>query len=147
MYIEPLMDIEHFTELFVCMMASDVEDFEGKAYKCKWNDYKDEIAKVLTTDFNDDVDYRYLIDIRKYNSKEKTWDKEFSKELKDYLGKSKLKPGLGKDETYAIYSDEFIQSTLEKYIPESIELMKSFTDKVKYFDNKEKHYDSSNIRK
>lgn len=139
---EPLMDLEHFTELFVLSMVSDVEGFDGKTFKYDWNNYTKEIEETLTTDFNDDVNYNYLIDMNDYNKNKDVWNLKFASELRYYSLNGNIIPGLGKNDTYVVFNEEYIKEKLEQYNEESKELMHSFVEKVKYFDSKKHTYET-----
>ena len=149
---EPMMDTEHFAELFVVEMAVKQDKLLFKdssriveRYKDGDNNYFiqdnyiDEIKDTLTTDFNDGVNYNLLVDMYLYNEQNEEWQKKFISNINETVAKGKQVSVNG--ETIMMFTDEQIKDIENKYTPVSIQLMKSFTEKVRYFKNKKNEYD------
>ena len=133
--VEPLMDIEHFAELFTVVMSEEIEDVDGKVFRYDWNCYLKEIEETLSTDSNDNMDYRYLIDTEMYNNKKNIWEIEFASDLRQTTLNGRTIPAFDKEEMLVVFDNNYVEETLNKYTPDSIEMMRSFTEKVKNFKN------------
>jgi len=135
--IEPIMDIEHFVELFLVTLAKN--DTSNKPIAILPADYKEKIETIMYSEVA--IKFLKLIDSYEYYEKQSSWESKLSKSFKEYLNNNNKEANYNfkNDHVEITYSLEEIEEILNKYDEETQELMEDLLFLIEFNDDYDRH--------
>jgi len=143
--IEPLVDIEHFVELFLVTLAKNdslqplLTDTRKKRIAIIPQNYKEKIESIMYSKLA--INFLRLIDSYQYYEKQSSWESKFAENLKEYLKNNNkvAKYNFNKDYIEISYSIEEIDKILKKYDKETQEIMEDLVFEVVFNCEYDRH--------